>query len=770
MIEKNLPAKMNLEDTMAFLNIFGKNKPLTIQAFPERNKSSGNKAIPKIFYGTFSEHKAELIELNKAGYAICVLVNKSNQLGRKKTDIKKVRAVFLDLDGASPAPVKNAKIKPHVVVQSSPNKYHLYWFVTNCELEDFTKMQKAIASKFGGDPAVSDLSRVMRIPGSIHWKSKPCTSKLLRIRNTLPHYTVEQIIEGLELDLDLNADSIPQAVSNKEPGAGKLVAELNVDIIPTADAINLALAYIPADDRDTWLRIGMAVHSWDSSHVGYKVWSEWSAKSSKFDGVTQKKTWDSFKPIGEITVRTLFYLAKLNGATESFGIGLQYSMKNYESTDLGNSEFLVDQIEGNLYVIRETDQIMVWNGSRWVIDKNCLNTEAIVAVKAMAHAAKQSQDETHRLALQKHAKVCQSKARIDAMAGLAKKNPKIGISLLKLNNDPMLLGVQNGVLDLKTGEIRLAVPDDFITQFASVAYDPEAVCPLFLKFINDIMADDEEMIAYLQKAAGYTLTGLIKEHAMFILIGNGRNGKSLLINVLQKILGDYVVQQQPEFLMESRNPSAGPTPELAILPGKRMVCVPEVGEKHIMNQVLVKQLTGGDKISARALYTGIIEFNPKFKIWMTGNTKPAATAEDEALWRRFHLIPFKRKFIGKHQDKNLEEKLLEELPGILNWCVAGCLLWQKDGLKLPRASKAARSEYRNEMDILSQWLENCCEENSTGKFPVTLAYNLYVEWCKNARVKPHSNSEFGKLMALKFDKVRGSSGFFYRGIKSIPKG
>lgn len=762
-VVKKVPARVNPKYIKSYLEALdNKTDEHTFQLFPERNKKT-MKGPPIILHGSYAKHKDELEEYNLAGYAICVLVNKGNQLGRKKEDIKKVRALFLDLDGASPSLVKKANIQPHIVVESSPNKFHVYWLVSNCNLSDFTKIQKAIASKFGGDQAVSDLSRVMRIPGSIHWKDKPCTSKLLIIRKKLSRYTVKQVIEGLELDVDLNAAPI-----SKEQGAGKLVTDSSK---PTVETINAVLDYIPADDRGIWLRTGMAIHSWDSGSVGYKTWRDWSAKSSKYDLDTQKKTWDSFKTTGGIGIGTLFYLAKENGATESFGVGPQYSMAKYPATDLGNSEYLVDRIEGDVLVVVETGQLLVWNALRlrWVSDKNCIHNESIDAVKAIGYAAKLCQDEAHRAVLLKHAHGSQSKGRIDAMSDLARKHPKLAISQALLDGDPWLLGLDNGVLDLKSGKFRFAVPGDFITQFSPLAYDPEAECPLFQKFVAEIMDDDSEMIDYMQKAAGYTLTGSVKEHCLMFLYGEGRNGKSLFIRIMQKLLGDYVIQLQPTVLMESHFASNGPTPELAKLPGKRMLCVPEVGQKHEMNQVLVKQLTGGDKISARALYKDVFEFDPNFKIWMTGNSKPIASAEDDAIWRRIHLIPFDRQFVGRHQDKDLESKLLEELPGILNWCVAGCVLWQKEGLKLPKASREALNEYRSEMDTHSQWIETCCIEDPDAKLPGSLAYRSYDGWCHEARVKAHSNVEFGKLMARRFEKNRRKSGVFYRGIKLIPR-
>jgi len=763
MKENNLSSKVNIEDMEKHLALFGENEPHTFQLFPERKKNLGNKR-PIILHGPFSDLKDEIVAYNEAGYAISWLVNQGDQEGRKKENIKKVRALFLDLDGAPFDKVKQAQLKSHSLVKSSLGRCHVYWKVKDCSLENFTLIQQAIAKEFGGDSAVCDLPRVMRLPGSINWKyKKPFTTKLLRCRDTLPHYKVDEIIDGLglNLDLDLNVKPAPVKSSKKKIGSVKSVFK------PTDDNIKAALEHIPSDNRTDWLKVGMAIHKWDNTAVGYEIWSEWSVTSSKFDAITQQQTWNGFKSTGKVTIKTLFYLAKQYGATESFGLKSKILTKKYDHTDLGNSEFLFDRIEGFLRVVKETGQLLVWNGARWIYDNNRLNTEAIDAVKVLAQAAVKCKDETHRIAMQKHAMMSQSKARIDAMAGLVRKNPRLGISQSILNAEPRLLGLNNGVLDLSTGEFRPAAMEDYITQFSSVDYDPEAECPLFLKFVHEIMDGDEEMIAYLQRAVGYTLTGFVKEHCLVFLLGAGRNGKGLLIRIMQKILGDYAISLQPTLLMESRYPGSGPTPELAKLAGKRMICVPEVGDKHVMHEVLVKQLTGADKISARPLYSDVFEFDPQFKIWMMGNSKPVATAEDSAIWQRIHLVEFKRKFVGKYQDKDLESKLLEELPGILRWCAKGCILWQEIGLNLPSTSWEALNKYRAEMDTFGQWLDNCCLVNSGAKLSASLAYTSHLEWCKSVKANPRSNVEFGKLMSRRFKKVRNKSGNFYLGIKLI---
>lgn len=748
----------NLKETKDFIDLLGPDKQHTFQIFFEKSKqikgNSKNSRPPEVFFGTFNELNDELYEKNLEGYAVTILINQGDQKGRKAENIKAVRAVFLDLDGASPDKVKAAKFKPHIVVESSEGKYHAYWLVKDCPLKLFSKIQRAIAKNFDGDPKISDLSRVMRLPGFLHQKDEPFVSKLLKIRPDLDRYSVDQIIAGLGLDLDLD--------EKKEIKSTKDVKATDDKLQVSAEDVEKALSYIPADDREIWLNIGMAIHDFDSSDAGYDLWTDWSAKSYKFDAPTQRDTWNGFKSKRGITIATLFYLAKKYGSSELFSHEQKYSNK-YPHTDLGNAEFLVSRILNYFYIVQGAGQMIAWHGSRWVPDKNILMTEAKSAVKAIGEAVKHCSDESFRAALQKYALTCQSKARIDAMVGLAKTDPRIIIHPDKLDKDPFLLGVQNGVIDLRQGELRAETKEDLVTHYSSVAFDPEAKCPRFEQFVAEIMNNDSELIIYLQKLVGYTMTASIKQHCMIMLIGKGRNGKSLLVRIIQLLLGDYAVQLQSTTLMELKNPNHGPTPDLARLPGKRLACVSEVGDTQKLNQPLVKHLTGGDKIPVRDLYQSQIEFEPKFKIWMAGNSKPAVTPKDDAMWKRIHVIPFTRRFVGKDQDKDLPDKLIAELPGILNWAIEGCLLWQKEGLRLPTACKNAIKKYRGQMDTVSKWMEKCCTKSDGCKLPACLAYKSYEGWCQKNNQKPHSNTKFGEIFGKMTPKKRGKKGVSYIG-------
>ncbi len=236
--------------------------------------------------------------------------------------------------------------------------------------------------------------------------------------------------------------------------------------------IQTALSYIPADDRHTWLHIGMALHHYFAgNHDGYSIWTNWSSTSAKHDSNDQKKTWDSFKANGKITVGTLFYLAKQNGAPES-ALMTTTKQKVYEFTDIGNSERLVDRVLGKIIVVAESDKLYVWNRWRWLTEKKCLHRESVALIKSLTTTVAKCTDETQREVLKAHAKRSQNKTRIDAMVELAKKDAALSVSIEQLDTDPFLFAVTNGVIDLKNGEFREAIPEDYMTRFSNVVYDP----------------------------------------------------------------------------------------------------------------------------------------------------------------------------------------------------------------------------------------------------------------------------------------------------------
>jgi putative DNA primase/helicase len=282
------------------------------------------------------------------------------------------------------------------------------------------------------------------------------------------------------------------------------------------------------------------------------------------------------------------------------------------------------------------------------------------------------------------------------------------------------------------------------------------------------MGGDDALIKYIQRAVGYSLTGHTSEQCLFFLYGTGANGKSTFLNILQNLLGDYSMVIDPETIM-SKNGGGGATPELARLRGARVLVTNEVEEGKYLAENRIKQMTGGDTIVARALYQEPFEFKPEFKIWMAGNHKPLIKGTDHAIWRRINLIPFTVTIPKEEQDKKLAEKLRAELPGILQWAVAGCREWRKQGLNPPKQVKAAVDAYRDEMDTLGHWIEEKCRFDTSFKTESSSLYQSYKSWCMINGHSPQSKTRFGRALGDRglFKEKQGTVSWIGIGLKGL---
>jgi putative DNA primase/helicase len=332
-----------------------------------------------------------------------------------------------------------------------------------------------------------------------------------------------------------------------------------------------------------------------------------------------------------------------------------------------------------------------------------------------------------------------------------------------LDADPWLLNVQNGTLDLRTGKLRKHRREDLMTKLAPVAYEAQAAAPTWEVFLHRIFGGDADLIRFVQKAVGYSLTGSTQEQCLFILYGTGANGKSTFLNVVSTMLGKYASHTPTETLLVNR--SDGVRNDLARLQGARFVTAVEAEGGRRLAEAQVKQLTGGDKVTARYLYQEHFEFYPTFKIWLAVNHKPTIQGTDHAIWRRIRLIPFTVTIPEPERDKRLMEKLLAELPGILRWAVKGGLAWQQEGLEPPLAVKEATGRYRAEMDTVAQFiLERCItgpdEQVSTGDL-----YAEYAGWCAQVGEQALSPKAFaGVLREQGFTPSRTKKERLWRGL------
>jgi putative DNA primase/helicase len=410
-------------------------------------------------------------------------------------------------------------------------------------------------------------------------------------------------------------------------------------------------------------------------------------------------------------------------------------------TDTGNAERLADRHRPELRYVHLWKKSLVWDGMRWKVDDlgRAMAFTKDVARSILIEAA--AAPEAERECLMAFARRSESANRRTAMLNLVTSEDGIPISHLSLDVDPMLLNVINGTIELRTGRIRGHRQEDLLTCLAPVKYDAAADAPIFRQFLERVQPL-EEMRAFLQRAVGMTLSGQVFDQVLLFLYGLGANGKTVFLRLMQALLGlDYAHQAPTELLVAKQN--RGHPTELASLFRKRLVVCTEIGSGLRLNEQLVKQLTGGDLITARRMKEDFWTFPPTHKLWIAGNHKPVIRGTDEGMWRRILLVLFSVTIPPDERDPDLFEKLTKELPGILNWAIEGCLLWQREGLNPPPAVMAATAEYREEQDTLAEFLSSECVFNEKAEVSAKDLYAAYVRWCEGAGEKPLEQRTFG---------------------------
>jgi len=391
--------------------------------------------------------------------------------------------------------------------------------------------------------------------------------------------------------------------------------------------------------------------------------------------------------------------------------------------------------------------------------------ESATLARRAAHEA----DEDRRKSLMTQAEALlkwavQSENERTIAAGLKLTKHALLIEYSHLNTDPWLFNVQNGTLDLRTGLLHPHNPTDLITFLAPVIYDPVAACPAWERFLSEVFAGDTDLVAFIQRAVGWSLTGVVKERALFFLYGDtGKNGKTTLVEAIMKLVGvcgessyGYGRKVGADTFMKSKNPEDNQR-KAATLAGPRFVCTSEVDEEHRLNEQLIKDITGGDTIEGRRLYQEAFTFKPQFKPWMYGNHKPEIRGTDDAIWSRVRLVPFEVSFKGR-EDLHLPDRLEAELPGILNWAIQGCLDWQRHGLQPPAKVQAATQAYRDEMDVFGPFVRECCVVHPNAEVWASDLLKAYKAWCLDGGLKEYSQHKLGRYLTAKGYPVDGSSG------------
>lgn len=586
-----------------------------------------------------------------------------------------------------------------------------------------------------------------------------------------PGYTWDGAEWTVEPSWDLFYD-LRAAASGKS--LDELVRELSPTIVlPGKELILEALVHLAiwrADDRKVWLQVGFALHSAGDEYL--PAWIEWSRQSKKFKEGECERLWAKFDRRGRTTIKSILWMARKDGWAKSI---------HEPMTDIGNAHILVQRAEDRIKYSSEWGW-MAWANSRWVGRKEAelvVQEEQKASIRDRTERAHESfcrcirarpDDQkawTRKYKTWRAALAHQSHGKVQGAIDEASSDPRLAVDHRHFDQHPFLFNCPNGTVELTTGERREHRREDLLTQLCPTEYHPDAECPMWAKFLEDILPR-EDVRKFLGQILGSCLSGDTSAQMLFVFWGCGANGKSTLIETVMQTLGqDYAMKAKRDLLLVKRS-SEHPT-SIARLRSKRLVTCVESGEGGRLDETLVKEITGGDTMAARRMREDEWEFLPTFKPILATNHKPVIRGVDDGIWRRMQLVPFTQQFMKDDPrcDPLLKDKLKLEAPGILAWLVRQGVEWYAGGRKydVPEEVKVATSEYRSEQDYYEEFLTECC--TFEGEFTVTdiTIRKKYTEWATVNR-KPALDKDRLNIALRKRGITKGGSGdHTYRGVK-----
>ena len=563
-------------------------------------------------------------------------------------------------------------------------------------------------------------------------------------------------------------------------------ARTHIQQVSGSAKVESALAMISPDcGYEDWIRIGMSIHA-ELGDGAVHVWDHWSSRGASYQGSKDiESPWRSFKP-GAVTGATLFKLAMDNGwrppvvqrpapapvqkpaslvinnvdqETGEMLAGATPANDN-DPISLCSEDDLaaghLNRMAGNTLWCEKWGSWLVWSHDRWVKDETLLvPMEVRDSMRIAARSIFDRSDMKPDAQLKMAEKLCSHRI-ISNVEKLARLDRSVASHPDQWDSNTLELNTPGGVVDLTNGSIRPHSRADRMTKITAVA--PGGECPTWLQFLDTATDGNTELIEFLRRMCGYSLTGEIREHALFFVYGTGGNGKGTFLNTITHIMGDYQRVAGAETFTESHGDRH--TTELARLQGARMVTAQETEEGKRWAEARIKALTGGDPITARFMRQDDFTYIPQFKLVIVGNHKPAFRNVDDAIRRRLHLIPFTATIPADKRDPHLSAKLKTEAPGILQWMIDGCVDWQKHGLRPPAIVKLSTDEYLGLEDSLQQWLDECCDIG----MGFTTSKALFGSWTRWAEEAGEYVGTMKRLMS-KLENRGVSIGQKYRGMR-----
>ena len=623
-----------------------------------------------------------------------------------------------------------------------------------------------IAAKIGGDHT-TDLARLLRVPGTLNRKDQrngrepvPCT--LVECDPTRC-YPIGQFAQYAEASPD----------RARRESIGKVKLPVSRKLSPTKrDRFHELLLTCDAAEVGSRSEADYALCAWaiENGVPRETAWAE-AQNVGKFKEAGERYFLLTWEKAESKTRRKIFDKvqgkAQRKAGKNQQGHLMSENPEAFPLTDTGLAERFALQHGDNVRYCHQWAKWLAWDGTRWKIDdQGAVDQLAKQTARSILREAADERDDDRREALVNFAKSAESAAKRDAMLKLARSEPPIPITPDALDKDPWIFNCPNGKLDLHTAQLCEHRHEDYVTKLCPVEYHPNALCPTWLAALDRIFSGDSELIDFLQRFVGHSLTGDVSEQVLSIWHGVGANGKSTVANTIMEMLGpDYSMKAPADLLLQKRD-SEHPT-ALTDLHGKRFVACIETDDGRRLAESLVKELTGGDPIRARRMREDFWQFWPTHKVVLACNHRPTVRGTDHAIWRRLKLVPFNVVIPPAERDKDLPAKLREELPGILAWAVRGCLDWQRHGLGEPKAVIDATAGYQTAEDTLLNFITDCCVMGPENRVKAADLLDAYRTWSGD---KYMTVRKLTAMLTERGVERHKSNGLWYRGLGLLTSG
>lgn len=440
--------------------------------------------------------------------------------------------------------------------------------------------------------------------------------------------------------------------------------------------------------------------------------------------------------------------------------------KSYGLNDTGNAHRFADKFENNIHYNVDNEMWMLWNGKYWEFDiKGKIRDFVDLLAEDMKKDLRNEEDEIRRKIISQNINHIQNNGGKKSLLEECQHIGDIPVLNSDFDNDKYLVCATNMVYDLYNQQELPFKKEYMMSQCLSCGIDLDTEPAKWLKFLDDIFESDQEMINYVRKVLSYSMSGSTREQQMWIFYGDGNNGKSLMLEILNELMGSYSITSRPELLVDTKSANVS-SEEIARLKGKRVTILEEIKDGDRMNESLVKQLTSGlGKMTGRFLYGNTFEFTLIAKILQASNYKPKVKGIDKGIWRRINLVPLYRDFTNV-LNKDLRDELMEELPQIAGWLCKGFKIYLEEGLdKKPQKILKETKEYKEESDIVQTWINENCEIEKGAWTRATDLFEDFVLWCKKNQENILTQTAFGRNMGKKFKRLTYSTGKVYSGIK-----